>query len=394
MAKIESGMMVGARKKCAGIVYRKGRDGSTIACKYTIPSNPQTAGQMAQRIIFATVQQALKLMSPVVNHSFEGVSYRSRSKNRFSSVNIDRLRQLAAQDFADQPTPANANVFVTTKNISALIPNEYIIADGSLSKPRFKGVLNAGVPNISFGGGSVECVANTDEQVGGYCITLGQAILAIFGLHDSTEQLTLCAIVRNEDGYVYSYQGSETVGAQIAPTAFNAKRLVFDPTADLSQQILVLNDDGTVNDDSAANIGAAINAAFNNELSDVVLRQWVEEQLTSQLTLSVDGDAQSGYTLSWSTFNANPANLYVYDSENDKTYVYALGVIRSKLDGSIWRRSRRTIMVCRKPAAGALANFGLTWNLANAAWFDKVQLTNDGYFLNESGTANEVGENF
>lgn len=394
MAKIESGMMVGARKKCAGVVYRKGPDGTTIACKYSIPSNPQTAGQMAQRIIFATVQQALKLMSPVVNHSFEGVSYRSKSKNKFSSLNIDRLRQLAAQDFANQPSPVNANVFVTTKNISALVPNEYIIADGSLSKPRMKAVIDDATPKLLLGGGSFDTVPNTDAEVGGFCITLGQAIQAIFGLHDTNEQLTVCAIVRNEDGYVYSYQGSDMAGSQIAPTAFNAKRLVFDPQADLSSLIHVLNADGTVNDDAKSNIAIQIATAFNNDLSDTQLRQFIEDHITSSIVLGVSGDLASGFTVGWSSFKVDPDDLYVYDTENDKTYVYALGVIRSKLDGNVWRRSRKAIMVVRKPVQGQLSNFGLTWNLANAAWFDKVELAEGGYFLNEAGISNEVGENF
>lgn len=391
---IVTGYMEGARKKVAGFVYQKGANGKTIKRAYVIPSNPQTEGQMAQRIVFATIEQALKFMQPVVNHSFEGVAYGSKSKQKFSSLNISHLRELAAQDFKNQPAPSAANAFVTTKGISALIPNEYIIADGSLSQPRMKAIIDEGAPKVNFGGGTIATVANTDAEVGGYCITLGQALIAIFGLHESNEQLTLCAIVRNEDGYAYSYQGSDAVGAQIAPTAFNAKRLVFDPQVDLSQQIVVLKADGSLDEDAEANIAAAINNAYNNELSDTPLRDFIESVITDNMVLAVSGTAQEGYTVSWPSFKANPADLYVYDSENDETYVYALGVIRSKLDGNVWRRSRRTTMVCRKPAAGALANFGLTWNLANAAWFNKVQLTDSGYFLNEAGTENEVGENF
>lgn len=391
---IVTGYMEGARKKVAGFVYQKGANGKTIKRAYVIPSNPQTAGQMAQRIIFATVEQALKFMQPVVNHSFEGVAYGSKSKQKFSSLNISHLRELAAQDFKEQPAPTAANAFVTTKGISALIPNEYIIADGSLAKPRMVAVIDDAKPKLNFGGGTIATVANTDTQVGGYCITLGQAIQAIFGLHSTDEQLTVCAIVRNEDGYAYSYQGSNMAGAQIAPTAFNAKRLVFDPQADLSQQIVVLKADGTLDEDAEANIGAALNTAFNNELSDTPLRDFIESKITDSINLSVSGTAQEGFTVSWPSFKEDPANLYVYDSENDETYVYALGVIRSKLDGNVWRRSRKTTMVVRKPAEGQLSNFGLTWNLANAAWFNKVQLTDSGYFLNEAGTENEVGENF
>lgn len=391
---IVTGYMQGARKKVAGFVYQKGANGQTIKRAYVVPSNPQTEGQMAQRIIFATVAQARKFMKAVINHSFEGVAYGKKSEERFDSLNIGQLRLLAAQDFANQPSAAAANIFVTTKNVSALIPNKYIISDGSLSKPSMNVAFSGNDAVISFGGTSgFSVVENPDTVVGGYCITLGQVIRALFGLTDTDEQLTLCAIVRNDDGYRYSFKGSSAAGEQIAPTGFNAKRLVFNEAADLNQLILVLNDDGTVNDDAEANIGAAVSAAFVNKLSDTALRELVENNITSSVELRVGGNAEDGYFVGWDRFTANVNNLYVYNIEDDLVWVYALGVIRSKLVGSSWRRSR-CIMTVNVPQTGTLKNFGLTWNIANAAWFDKVQLTEDGYFLNESGSDNEVGDSF
>lgn len=391
---IVTGYMEGARKKVAGFVYQKGANGQTIKRAYVIPSNPQTEGQMAQRIIFATVAQARKFMKPIVNHSFEGVSYGKKSEEKFDSLNIAQLRLLAAHDFERQPQAADASVFVTTKNVSALIPNKYIISDGSLAKPAMGVMFDERVPYITLGGAAgFKTVANPDTAVGGFCISVGEIIRALFGLTDVDEQLTLCAIARNDGGYRYSYQGSTVAGAQIAPTGFNAKRLVFAETADLSELILVLNADGTVNDDADANITAAVIEAFNNKLSDAALLNHLENEITSHITLTVSGSAQEGYVVSWEKLMIDISNLYIYNVEDDLIYVYALGVIRSKLVGKTWRRSR-TEMIINTPVEGTLSNFGLTWNLANAAWFDKVQLTDDGYFLNEAGTDNQVGDSF
>ena len=391
---IVTGYMEGARKKVAGFVYQKGANGQTIKRAYVIPSNPQTEGQMAQRIIFATVAQARKFMKPIINHSYEGVAYGKKSEEKFDSLNIAQLRQMAAIDFERQPQAADASVFVSTKNISALIPNKYIISDGSLSNPAAKVSFSDSKAMLSLGGASgFAVVPHEDAEVGGYDITLGEVIRALFGLTDVNEQLTLCAIVRNDDGYRYSYQGSTEAGAQIAPTGFNAKRLVFNETADLGQLIHVLNADGTVNDDAEANIGTAVSTAFNNKLSDKSLRDLVENAITSNIRLNVSGLTAEDYKVSWNSFTININDLYVYDIENDYVYVYALGMIRSKLVGKNWRRSR-TVMIINTPVKGTLSNFGLTWNLANAAWFDKVQLTDDGYFLNEAGTDNQVGDSF
>lgn len=391
---IVTGYMEGARKKVAGFVYQKGANGQTIKRAYVIPSNPQTEGQMAQRIIFATVAQARKFMKPIINHSFEGVAYGKKSEEKFDSLNIAQLRLLAAHDFELQPQAADASVFVTTKNVSALIPNKYIISDGSLGTPAAKVTLDGGVARMTFGGASgFAVVPHEDTQVGGYDITLGEVIRALFGLTDVDEQLTLCSIVRNDDGYRYSYQGSTVAGAQIAPTGFNAKRLVFNETADMGQLIHVLNADGTINDDAEANIGAAVSTAFNNKLSDKALRELIENVITSSLELNVNGSTAEDYRVGWDSFGTSINDLYVYDVENDSVYVYALGMIRSKLVGKNWRRSR-SVMIINSPEEGTFSNFGLTWNLANAAWFDKVQLTDDGFFLNEAGSDNQVGDSF
>lgn len=392
MARIITGTQLGARGKAAGMVYQKGRKGETIQRRLVVPANPQTGAQMAQRIIFGTITQAAKFMEPIVNHSFEGVRKGLDSVNRFTSLNVGILRGLAADDFAKQPLPADSSVFVTTKGVSALIPNRYQISDGSLSKPRMK-VIDGGANELVLQLANLPSTNVTAVEVeteSFFAVTLGQVVRGLFGLTELNEQLTLCAIARSSEDYAFSYGGSTDIGYQIPMCAFNARRLVFSPVADLSQEIIVLNADGTVNDDAEANIAAAIVSAFRSEDSDDQLLAQIEDLLVSG-ELSVSGDATEGFKVTFTPASSGLDSHYIYDIDNNLGRCYAAGVIRSKLVDGSWRRSR-SYMTCVAPTA--LNNNGLVWSLANPAWFRSSTIAESTLFLNEGGTANEVGENF
>ena len=392
-----TGYMQGARKKVAGFVYQKGANGKTIQRAYVIPNNPQTAGQMAQRIIFATVTQAAKFMAPIIGHSFEGVSYGAKSKQMFISKNIARLRQLAAQDFREQPQAADADMFVTTKNISALIPNRYIISDGSLSEARMKVVKVAGASSdlalqLSFGGGIFKLVAGSTSAFLG--ISVGDLVAAVFGLQSLNEQLTLVGIAKTGDDYRYSFQGSTDAGVQIPYSGMSAKRLVFNPTTDLTKIIDLVNaSDHTLYEHAVDNIEAELVNCFVNDKTDTALMEYVSNVVAHNIELQVTSGSE-GWFIGFSSFQSEDlANLFVYDPENDSSFLMAAGVIRSRLVDNKWRRSR-AVMVTSFPTGDGIYNFGLTWNIANAAWFAKDDLSTSGWFLNEGGEENEVGENF
>ena len=73
----------GARGKFAGAVLAKGADGQTIQRELVKPKNPRTNGQMAQRMIFATVASAYSMMKAICDHSFEGVQYGAKTQQVF-----------------------------------------------------------------------------------------------------------------------------------------------------------------------------------------------------------------------------------------------------------------------------------------------------------------------
>lgn len=386
------GELTGSRKKLGATVYQKGRDGKTIARRYVVPKNPQTAPQMAQRILFGTITQASKFMKAVIDHSFEGVSKGAKSVNHFCKLNVPVLRAAAAHDFDEKPVAKDCTVFVTTKGVTALIPNKYCISDGSLSAPRL--AVKLGDNNkLNLVGGSLPATAVTKVTVEGddfYGLTLGEIIRGIFGLSETNEQLTLCAIARSAEEYMYSYNGESSEGYQIPYTSFNARRLVFNPAADLSQVVVLLNDDGTENEHANDNLEAAVMSAFSSVDTDDVLKAEIGSMLQNA-TLTITGSDESDWAVALAPADYALDQDYIYDVENALGHVYAAGIIRSKQVDGKWRRSRSFMVLADVTTTD---NYGLIWAIANPAWFRSDIIAESSLFLNEGGSRNEVGENF
>ncbi len=81
--------------------------------------NPQTSVQMSQRLCFATVAAAFSTMREICNHSFENADGKNRNQSEFVRRNIALMRNKSGN--------FNPNTW------KYMIPNNYIVADGSLS---------------------------------------------------------------------------------------------------------------------------------------------------------------------------------------------------------------------------------------------------------------------
>lgn len=389
---IINGELSGSRKKLGSVVYQKGRDGKTIARRYVIPKNPRTSQQMAQRILFATITQAAKFMGAVVDHSFEGVSKGAKSINRFTKLNVPVLRAKAANDFGKKPAADASTVFVTTKGVTALIPNNYLISDGSLAKPAaFVSKSDQGLLNLNLGGLTAMPMVSTEVESDTYFgLTYAQIARAIFGVTETNEQLSLCAIARTAEEYQFSYEDSAAIGYQIPYTAFNARRLVFSPSADLSQVCILMDEEEQLLENASENLAAAVQSLFNAADTDTQLLDAVVSAITA-MQLTTGGTEETGYTVSGAGAKIELDSLYIYDVAEQAGHCYAAGIIRSKNENGSWRRSR-AYMVTATPTAEN--NFGLVWSIANPAWFRTEVIAESSLFLNEGGTKNEVGENF
>lgn len=350
-------ILQGTTGKVGSLVAQR-RKGQTILKEYVKPSNPKTSRQIAQRIVFATVMQAAKFMKPIVDHSFENYAKGQDSLNRFAKVNLDRLRAYSALDYQNSASYADARCFMTTKNISALIPNRYIMAQGSL-------VLDTKSTNKISGNWVYPFdVANSIEDSAAG-VTLGQVLNALFGFTRPGQQLTKCFILcRSGQGYnIYEYGGVPSVPGTVIPSfKFLAARLVLLNSFDWNQDVHA----------SWANLKNLIRDCFDLEKSDAALLQAVINGITN--------DANA-YNLS----NLEAIGE-IYDFED---FVATETTILSEPYGANWLRSNAEMSIVAVPDPDN--NFGLTWYEAQKAWVEGSVNADPERFLNEGGDQNQVG---
>ena len=121
------------RGKLGDIVLSRAYGEQISRARAKVVKNPRTTGQQVQRIILATVTKAYSQMKPIVNHSWQGISYGAASMNKFNSLNMDFLRnQLGAYGLEnDSEDPNDWAMFITQANQLA-VPNRFAISRGTL----------------------------------------------------------------------------------------------------------------------------------------------------------------------------------------------------------------------------------------------------------------------
>lgn len=387
MGKVVTGRMKGVQGRVGGEVFSKGLKGQTIVRDYT-PSvrNANTNKQIANRIILATVSQAVKFMEGIIDHSFEGKAFGGESKRYFQSINNKQLRALAAVDFqAQSSTPADWNVLMTTKGVSALIPNKWIISDGSLGSCKLKVVRgdnnNLDIPEV-IGGAITPSTLATGEKY----ITYGQVLQSLFGLSSTDEQITLVTVQRAAEGARYAFNGGTAPGQVIAYTSMSARRLCVDDSVNLNDEIILTDNEGYPLEHFDDFITDAVVRLFADDKSDRAFLSAIENAVEMSRTLDTDD------TLHAITMQFTGLTIGDFTEDADGNGIpYAAGIIRSRENGGKWLRSR-CVMTLGVPTQAY--NFGLDWNTAQQAWTNVSVYAVDGEFLDEGGAGGHIGENF
>lgn len=138
----------GGKGKLAGSVLFKGEKG-TIVRENVTPHNPQSGGQMRQRVVFATITQAAKLMLPIIGISFEGVTSEKLNRRQFVKLNATLFSNIARNIMQSGLNPQKCAF--SGKGNNQLIGNPYIVARGSLKLPK-EGIAvinNSGTPEMA-----------------------------------------------------------------------------------------------------------------------------------------------------------------------------------------------------------------------------------------------------
>ena len=92
--------------------------------------NPRTYGQIAARVVTATMTGMLGGLKGIVNHSFENVPYGGKSLAHFRKLNAKGLMAVAKKDLG-KPVYECEGAFLP-KGFIGCLPNEVIVSQGSL----------------------------------------------------------------------------------------------------------------------------------------------------------------------------------------------------------------------------------------------------------------------
>lgn len=395
MAKTK-GILRGLRGQVGGMVFKNSTGGTVISEYKGSVRNPNTPPQVAQRIIFSTVTQAAKYMAPIINHSFEGIGYGPKSMRKFRKLNMRRLRNLAAIDFANSASGPDCRVFMTTRNIQALIPNQYVISDGSLQ------MSGISVVNLSQGGdiddNTHDMVLKWDEKeipMNDFKVKLGDLISTLFGLKAIDEQLTLVTIVTAPGEFKYIYQNDLDFAAGAIPNSqMIAHRLCLAKTTNWGQEVTITFNQGSVT--NIENIVSTIVSAFDYNKSDTNFLFTLGDFL--KMHLHISGDGMSGTPLTISVNAEESLNEMFGTSRQDGACIIgahmAAGFIRSKYNKGNWLRSKCILTTANSVSdlVDSRVNFGLGWNLAPLAWDETQVVSEDERYLNEGGESGTIGE--
>lgn len=136
MAKSKSGgTRTYLRGRVGSDVYSIGRDSKgkkqqVVRSLAESVSNPQTSSQMRGRMILSTIAQALAVLRPIVDHSFDNVIGAQANLSEFTSRNYGLIKA----DIAAHPASGNAFGLVAYKEKGAK-QGQYVISDGQATIP-------------------------------------------------------------------------------------------------------------------------------------------------------------------------------------------------------------------------------------------------------------------
>ena len=209
-------MLLGhARGKVGSLVFSRNNGKQIVRSRAEVVKNPQTEKQMVQRIILNTIAQAYSRMSPITDHSFEGIQTGQASMSFFMHRNMDSLRQKVANEIQAGGDFYNVTAFVPVGSNEFAV-NDFVIAKGTL--PEVKTIMQG----IASTKAAVALATNTY-----------QGVLDEYGLNRGDQLTFVC-----------------TQGSRPDNTQFYFVRVILDPQnadgsqADLSSPFIT---EGTIN---------------------------------------------------------------------------------------------------------------------------------------------------
>lgn len=224
MAKSKSGgTRTYLRGRVGSDVYSIGRDSKgkkqqVVRSLAESVSNPQTSAQMRGRMILSTIAQALAVLRPIVDHSFDNVIGAQANLSEFTSRNYGLIKA----DIAAHPASGNAFGLVAYKEKGAK-QGQYVISDGQATIPaalvltKASGIIAITLPSdaVTIGGLKSALGMSSEEYftiVG--LTTTGAANYERFRVNPTLAENT--AITTSNIGDVFAVEGNAVASIAIA----------------------------------------------------------------------------------------------------------------------------------------------------------------------------------
>lgn len=299
-----------ARGKVGDVVFSRVNGEQVSRPRNRHPHNPRTNKQLIQRAIMATVMSAYSAGREIFDHSFQGYSVGAGCQRRFLSLNAGALRTQMAVDF-ENATPEEALAKVTAPKIQTPIPNQYIVAEGTLVQDLFVKTIVGTDPTWNLP------VANENEKVSEYAARVGLNAGDIY-------TFIVISAPKVNDGILFKALGIASVEYDTIYRAdFGWCRLITKNVA--------------------ANENVITSETLLSDLFDIEFGGSIDADM-SEYTYNADFDITA-------LFN---------DSPNRVDSGYAIGLIKSRRDVDL--RSNCTLQVVNPD------EFGLYWNDLLTAW--------------------------
>lgn len=374
----------GARGKLAGNVLAKG-EGGTVIRELVNPANPRTHAQMRQRVSFGTVTSASRYLKGIIGQTFEGASSVKMNRRMFVKKNSPLLLSKAK----DIDNGIEANAYFKNAGSSYLIPNDYIISDGSLTQSVLSKVGWVNGEDWYFTGGrrsDIFVAPNGTVQL----IEVFQKALKMTW----NEQLTLVMIQNASNSQSSQEPPALTIddtvkGGVIASSKMQAFRLVMKDIDNAPEAAMIVEDTTT----GEQIWEQALEYCVDWNKTDA---RWAS-LLKHAFPLEVDVVPQTTHVRAvvFSGIGSDPDDHPIKTSDFGiyEGNVYSLATFISKIQSGVWRYSR-SFFVTRQPSLNVEGymgrNFGLNLTLAINSFFTEANASPE--FTRAGGDENALIE--
>lgn len=356
------GLLTNGTKKLGNVVLQ--RNNVQRKRVYTI-ANPRTKGQIAARVVTATLTGMVVGLRGIIDHSFENVPYGSKSLAYFRKLNAKSLMAKAKEDLAKQSSECE-NAFLP-KGFGGCLPNEVIISQGQL--PYDNSYMPFFDPDV-VGGGLLKMMYECGPvDVTG--MTTAEWLWEFMGLRPGS-QLTWVFV---SGGSVIFNAGFDeenyfTLNRALQKPIVKVVRLVVKEEKDFTYKNL--NPQAGVGYFVANNLAGAFD---HKKSSPEILRQFENQDL-----YNITAEDET-YSMTRIYINASAFATFYLGLENG---AYAAGAIRSELHAGKWLRTTSKLIATeyQRKTAERSAVQGLNIHDAIDSWLTSSLAESDRY-LNE-----------